>query len=291
MLFQGNVAGIVVSLCVIATWCFFRERYVPLAIVCMAVSLAIKPHDSGFVWLYLLFIQRYRKPALQVLLVTAMLILISALWVTHVAPGWPGELKANLISVSARGTGNDPGPASGSNTVANADVNLQAIFSVIKDEPAFYNPASYLVCAGLLLLWVIPTLRFRMTPYRFWVALAFLSALTMLPVYHRSHDAKLLMLAVPACALVWSASRRLGIACALVTSLAIATIADLPRVILTVAESSISFSSATISGKLATILLARPATLAILLMAVFYLWLYWRGTGAETFPDSAGRPE
>ena len=130
-----------------------------------------------------------------------------------------------------------------------------------------------------------------MTPYRFWVALAFLSALTMLPVYHRSHDAKLLMLAVPACALVWSASRRLGIACTLVTSLAIATIADLPRVILTVAESSISFSSATISGKLATILLARPATLAILLMAVFYLWLYWRGTGAETFPDSAGRPE
>ena len=218
LLFQGNVAGIVASLCVIATWCFFRERYVALAIVCMAVSLAIKPHDSGFVWLCLLFIQRYRKPALQVLLVTAMLILISALWVTHVAPGWPGELKANLISVSARGTGNDPGPASGSNTVANADVNLQAIFSVIKDEPAFYNPASYLVCAGLFLLWVIPTLRFRMTPYRFWVALAFLSALTMLPVYHRSHDAKLLMLAVPACALVWSASRRLGIACALVAS-------------------------------------------------------------------------
>ena len=144
LLFQGNVAGIVVSLCVIATWCFFRERYVALAIVCMAVSLAIKPHDSGFVWLCLLFIQRYRKPALQVLLVTAMLILISALWVTHVAPGWPGELKANLISVSARGTGNDPGPASGSNTVANADVNLQAIFSVIKDEPAFYNPASFL---------------------------------------------------------------------------------------------------------------------------------------------------
>jgi sensor domain CHASE-containing protein len=38
-----------------------------------------------------------------------------------------------------------------------------------------------------------------------------------------------------------------------------------------------SFSTATVSGKLSMILLARPAPLAILLMTGFYLWLFWRG--------------
>jgi hypothetical protein len=35
-------------------------------------------------------------------------------------------------------------------------------------------------------------------------------------------------------------------------------------------------STSTISGRVMTILLARPAPLAILAMAVFYLWVYWR---------------
>ena len=50
----GNPAGIVVSLCAIAAWCFIQERCVVLGMACLAVSLAIKPHDSGFVWLYFL---------------------------------------------------------------------------------------------------------------------------------------------------------------------------------------------------------------------------------------------
>ncbi len=51
LLFQGNVAGIVVSLCMIAAWCFFRNKFVLVGVLCLATSLAIKPHDSGLVQL------------------------------------------------------------------------------------------------------------------------------------------------------------------------------------------------------------------------------------------------
>ena len=50
----GNTAGIAVSLCVVAVWCFFEERFLWAGILCLAISLAIKPHDAGLVWLYLL---------------------------------------------------------------------------------------------------------------------------------------------------------------------------------------------------------------------------------------------
>ena len=289
LLFQGNVAGIAVSLCMIATWCFFRERYIPFAIVCLAVSLAIKPHDAGFIWLCFLVHPKNRLRAAYAFLFTAALLLISVIWVAHVAPSWRGEMKANLISVSARGGGNDPGPASGSSTIVNSDINLQTIIAVIKDDPAFYDPVTYLICAVPLILWAISTWRSEMSPFRFWIALAFLSALTMLPVYHRHHDAKLLMLAVPACALIWTRGRRLGLVGIVVTSMAIAATADLPRVILTLAESSISFSTSTALEKLLTILLARPAPLSISLMALFYLYVYWCGMDVEALTDSSGK--
>ena len=70
----GNSAGLVVSLCVVAVWCFLEERFVTAGVLCMAVSLAIKPHDSGLVWLYFLLSGGvYRKRALQTLAVTAVL--------------------------------------------------------------------------------------------------------------------------------------------------------------------------------------------------------------------------
>jgi hypothetical protein len=70
--YGGNAAGIVIGLCVVAVWCFLRERFVLAGVLCLAISLAIKPHDAGLVWLYFLLAGGvYRKRALQTLLVTA----------------------------------------------------------------------------------------------------------------------------------------------------------------------------------------------------------------------------
>jgi hypothetical protein len=35
----------------VAAWCFIKGRFIPAGILCLAVSLAIKPHDAGLVWL------------------------------------------------------------------------------------------------------------------------------------------------------------------------------------------------------------------------------------------------
>lgn len=70
----GNVAGIAIGLCAIAVWCFVRERLVALGILCLAVSLVLKPHDTGLVWLYFLLAGSIqRKRALKTLLVALVL--------------------------------------------------------------------------------------------------------------------------------------------------------------------------------------------------------------------------
>src|ERR1039457_6545796 len=42
---SGNLAGIAVSLCVVAVWCFLNLRFALGGIICMAISLVLKPHD------------------------------------------------------------------------------------------------------------------------------------------------------------------------------------------------------------------------------------------------------
>ncbi len=79
----GNTAGIVIGLCLVAVWCFLREQFVWAGVLCLAVSLAIKPHDAGLVWFYFLLAGGvHRKRALQTLLVTAVLGLSAFLWVS-----------------------------------------------------------------------------------------------------------------------------------------------------------------------------------------------------------------
>jgi hypothetical protein len=108
----GNTAGIAVGLCVVAVWCFLRERFVPAGVLCLALSLAIKPHDAGLVWLYFLLAGGVnRKRALQSLCITAALGLAAFLWLSHVAPHWMQDWQSNLATISVPGGINEPGPA------------------------------------------------------------------------------------------------------------------------------------------------------------------------------------
>jgi len=89
---------------------FYAERFALVGVLCLAASLAIKPHDVGLVWLYFLLAGGvYRKRALQSLLITAVLGLSAFLWVSHVAPHWIGDWNSNLIATSSYGGINGPG--------------------------------------------------------------------------------------------------------------------------------------------------------------------------------------
>jgi hypothetical protein len=278
----GNTAGIAVSLCVIAVWCFVKERFVPAGVLCFALSLAVKPHDAGLVWLYFLLAGGfYRKRALQTLALTAVLCLLAILWVSHVAPHWPAELQTNLQAISAHGGLNDPGP----DTIVprshgSSVVSMQTVFSVFWDEPHFYNIAAYLLCGPFLLIWALSTFRNRFSQERAWLALASIAALSMLPIYHRQHDTRLLLLTFPAFAMLWAKGGASKWMALLFTGLGVLLTGDTPLQLLAILANHIGASTESFSGKVLTIVLGRPAPLIMLVMGIFYLWAYLRRTSA-----------
>ncbi len=273
----GNAAGIVVGFCGIAVWCFLRNRFEWIGVICLGMSLAVKPHDSGFVWLcFLLAGGVLRKRALQSLAITAVIGLVSILWVTHVAPHWMHDWHTNLTAISARGGINEPGPSAVKDGTVYSIVDLQGAISLFRDDPNFYNVASYLVCGTLLLVWSAWTLRARPSVSRLWLALAAVVPLTLLINYHRLWDAKIVMLAIPACCLLWAEDRSAGKAAIWTTSLAALFTGEISLVIFAMLTDRLDFGSGGVLTQAISVVLKRPAPLALLAMGIFYLWAYLR---------------
>jgi Glycosyltransferase family 87 len=148
----GNAAGISISLCVIAAWCFLRDRYASVGVICLAVSLLIKPQNAGFVWIFLLLVGgMYRKRAWQTLLVAAVIALPTVAWVSYLAPHWPQELHANVSASMTQGAVNDPTPAAVDPRSPGAiSISMQTVASVFSRNPKIYSAVTYLLCAPLL---------------------------------------------------------------------------------------------------------------------------------------------
>jgi hypothetical protein len=274
----GNSAGIAVSLCVVAVWCFLEEKFVWAGVLCLAASLAIKPHDAGLVWLYFLLAAGiYRKRALQTLLVTAILGLAAFLWVTPIAPNWMQELHSNIVAGQVPGGSCNPGPTNPFYGIGQiTTIDLQSTISAFRDDPRIYNPVSYLVCGALLLVWSIRTLKVRFSPAHAWFALAAIVPLTMLVTYHRPYDAKLLLLTVPACAMLWAGGGPIAWFALLVNTAGIVSTSDIPLTILSALTRATRISTAGLPGQMRPFVLMQPAPLVLLAMGIFYLWIYLR---------------
>ena len=65
-----------------------------------------------------------------------------------------------------------------------------------------------------------------------WLALAAIAALSMLPVSHHLYDTKLLLLTVPACAMLWAEGGLTGWLALVVNTVGFALTGDLSRLIL-----------------------------------------------------------
>ena len=279
---RGNAAGIAVGLCAIAAWCFLEERFVPAGVVCMAIALATKPQDVGLVWLYFLLAGgACRKRALLALLPVALLALTAAIWISPAAPHWTQELHANVAATSAQGGINDPGPES-INRVLNGVIDLQSVVSIFRDDPRFYNPFSYLVCAAIFAAFAVPTLRSPFSKRQAWIALAGIAALSMLPVYHRVHDAELLLLTVPGCAILWAEEGIVAWLALLLNTAAIMLTAGFPLLVLDLLTKNFHGYAAGFGGRLLAVLLMRPAVPVLFLMSAFYLWAYLRHIAPES---------
>lgn len=268
----GNTAGLVVTLAAIAVCLFLSDRFVWLGIICMSVALLIKPHDAGFIWLYFLLSSGVnRKRAWRVLLLTILLGFPGVLWMSRVAPHWPSNLQHNITGTSAQGDINDPGPKSASAYSADFIVDLRTVFSILWDNPRFYSLASVGLVAPLIIAWILLVVRTRDDIGGSWIALAAISALTLLPVYHRQDDARLLLLAIPACTLLWSQGALLGKCALALTSLSILINGDIPTVLRQHWVRPILESGSGVVGKVIAICLDRPIPLFLLASGIFYL--------------------
>jgi hypothetical protein len=271
----GNPAGLVIGLCVVAVWCFLEERHAAAGVACLAVSLAIKPHDVGLVWLFLLLAGGvYRKRALQTFAVVAFLSVPAVMLVLHVSPNWAQELRWNLATTSEPGGNADPGPSNVGGVSPGMIIDLQTVVSAFRDDPHFYNGITYLICGPLLLFWIFTTIRFRPSRQSALIALAAIATLSLLPLYHRPHDAKILLLTIPACAMLWSEGSRVRWCAVMFTFAGIFVTSDIPLALIATLSRNNEASGAVVQSNISMVLLNRPVPLVLLASGIFYLWVY-----------------
>jgi len=176
---------------------------------------------------------------------------------------------------------NDPGPTSVQPwSRGAATVSLQTVFSVFRDDPRFYNPATWLVCAPFLLVWTIATLRSRASQAGAWLALAAIAPLSILPLYHRLHDTRILLLTIPACAMLWAEGGSIAWLALLFTALGAIFTGDFFVQLLALYGNHVGESASGLHGQLLTLVLSRPVPLILLIVGIFYLYVYLRRTFA-----------
>jgi hypothetical protein len=206
-------------------------------------------------------------------------------WVWLVAPHWMREMHFNLLAFSVQGGTNDPRAAAmGPEGV----IDLQSAISALRDDPRIYNPVSYLISAPLLLAWGLVTLRSRSSQAGAWLALAVISAFSLLPVYHRQYDAKLLLLMVPACALLWAGGGLIARLALLVSTAGLVVTGDLPWVFVLGLMHHLHLSATGLSRQILMAVLTLSAPLVLLLISIFYLWVYARNARDPIGRQDAG---
>jgi hypothetical protein len=271
----GNPGGVAIGLCVVATWCFVRERYVFAGIACMSASLMLKPHDAGLIWLFFLLAGGLkRKRALQTLLVVFLMCLAAVLWVSYRSPQWPNELRENLAANAVHGGLSDPGPHSSGGHGIGMMVNLQTVISVFRDDPRVYNPVAYLLIGVPIAIWVFRTMRLQPSSATAWFALASIAPLSMLPMYHRLYDARILLLSVPACSVLWKHGGRRAWIASILTGAAILLTGEFPWIV--ILELLKKFIIPDSGNKILALIVLQvfPVPILLLVTGLFYLQVY-----------------
>lgn len=266
----GQPAIFSISLLIIGTYLYRRGRMLLLGTLLLALSLAVKPQIGGLIVLYLLIGGVRRRYAAGALAGALALLLCggSILSLRPHSSAWSSALRSNIASTVEPGAINDPRPA---NPNAIGDINLQTVASVYFTDPKGFNFASYAVFAALLALLaaaLVKTKADRETQQEtHLIALGALSVLSLIPVYHRFYDTRLLLLSIPAVMLVFTMQRALGSVIAGITLFVDVSLQyRVQRFLLQRAE-----WRSVLRHKLLFILLLRPQNLALLLLFCLYL--------------------
>jgi Glycosyltransferase family 87 len=223
LLVLAQPALFAISLAVISIYLFLRGRLLPLAALVGMLSLAVKPQIGGLLLLCLL-VRRIHWRHVAIAMGGALAILLCGSLILRHHPqsaSWQTTLRDNLTATLAAGGSADPRPA---NQQAIGDVNLQALTSIFLPDAKQFNAAAYLIFVTLGVAWLAAVLRLASDQESHLLALASLAVLTLLPVYHRFYDTRLLLLTVPAVVLIFKKHKTLGSIMSVFTVLAIVSV-------------------------------------------------------------------
>jgi len=266
LLVLGQPGVFAISLIIMGCCLFLRGRLLPLAALLLLLSLAVKPQIGGFIVLYLVVRGIHWRYAAVALAGAGALLLCGSLMLDHQqkSADWRTTLRSNLTSTLSPGGSADPRPQ---NFQSIGDVNLQTLSSIFVTDARKYNALAY---AGFLLLMaigVVAMVRAPRDPDAHFLALAVLSILTLMPVYHRFYDTRLLLLSIPAVIIIFKKRRLLGFLLVLLTVLA--TVSVQYRIQMFLVQHG-KWQSI-IANKFLLILLLRQQNLELLLLYCLYL--------------------
>jgi hypothetical protein len=223
LLVLGQPAAFAISLVIIASYLFLRARFLALGALLLMLSLAVKPQIGGLIAIYFLTQKPSRRYA-AIALAGALALLVCASLSLGLHPqsaNWTSTLRANLSATLGPGGSADPRQA---NQEAVGDTNLQTLTSIFFADAVTFNLIAYATFLGLLITWIIVVPRSNASPDVHYLALAALAILSLLPVYHRFYDTRLLLLTVPAVVIVFQKRRILGGVIAVLTVLAVISV-------------------------------------------------------------------
>jgi hypothetical protein len=274
LLMLGQSATMAIATMTIAIALLLRGKWPWLAVSLLAISIALKPHLVGLVLVYFLLQNRYRARALQAIAAIALLTVVSSLWVTvHPASRrWVTELKATLARSVAPGGIDDPSPANpDSSSMANLQVDASMLFpvgqmSTFSENRHMANLIAWTVTAILVIGWLFGVSRARPTLENDLLAIAGVCCISLLPVYHRLYDTRLLLLTIPALALLLKRHRLVGGAAACLTCLIVLSTNNLYAKLVRTIDLLIGRSSVIPVGRL--------APLVVTLLAITYVVMY-----------------
>lgn len=275
LLILGNPAGLALSLGIIGTWCIIKERYPVLGVVCFSLGLLLKPHDIAMLWLFFALSPGiFKKRALQILSLVLAVGGLACISAYLIAPGWPVELQHNLVATSAQGDLSDPGPTSMAAHGIGMMINLQTILSLLRNQASFYNPVSYAISLLLLLPALYLTPKKSNSIEVSWFALGAYGAISMLPIYHRLYDARVLILAIPLTAVLWKKRDPMAKLAALVAAGTILLTGGIPWGIFLRLSSNLH-PSTDLTKTIMVLSQVAPAPAILLVSSLIYIRAYW----------------
>ncbi len=219
LLVLAQPAVLAIALLAIGSYLFLRGRLLGLGAGLLMLSLAVKPQIGGFIVLYFLAQRIYWRYAAVALAGAAAILLCAGLILGHHprSAGWASTLRANLSATLSPGGSADPRPA---NHQAVGDENLQTLSSIFFADARRFNAVAYAVFLALLAAGILAARKTNAGLERHFLVLGALSVLTLMPVYHRFYDTRLLLLSIPAVVIVFGKRRLLGALIAVLTVLA-----------------------------------------------------------------------